>query len=54
MKDWRTTLAGMAGAVAVAWQPIVLAMDGGPVDWDRLKLAAVVGVLGWLARDAHG
>jgi hypothetical protein len=54
MGNWRTTLAGMAGAVALAWQPLVLTLDGGPpVDWERLKLAAVVGILGWLAKDAH-
>jgi hypothetical protein len=50
MKHWRTTLAGVAGAVAEAWQPLVIAMDGGPIDWNRLWIAAAIGILGWMAQ----
>lgn len=47
MSDWKTTLAGLAGAVAVAWHPLI----GDEFDWRRLSLAAAVAALGYFARD---
>ena len=47
--NWRTTMAGLVGAIAIAVEPVLVA---GVWDKDRLIMAAAVGLVGWLAKDA--
>lgn len=49
MASWKTTLCGLAGAIAVAWQPY-LTLGRAP-SISELILAAAVGAMGWAARD---
>jgi hypothetical protein len=49
MKNWRTTLVGAILAVIIAVQPIITT---GAVDWKAVGLAALVALLGYLAKDA--
>ncbi|SMF94595.1 hypothetical protein SAMN02949497_1916 [Methylomagnum ishizawai] len=53
MRNWKTTLCGLGGAVAVAWQPYLT--GGQSPEPEDLILAATVAALGFFARDAsHG
>jgi uncharacterized membrane protein len=47
--NWRTTVAGLVGAVAIAVEPVLVA---GVWDKERLIMAAAVGLVGYLAKDA--
>ena len=51
MASWKTTICGLAGAVAVAWQPY-LTLGRAP-SASELMLAATVAAMGFFARD-HG
>jgi len=47
--NWRTTLAGLVGAVALALEPKLVA---GVWDKENLIMAATIGVVSYLAKDA--
>ncbi len=49
MKNWRTTLVGAILAIVVAVQPIIAT---GSIDWKAVSLAALIALLGYLAKDA--
>jgi hypothetical protein len=51
MKEWKTTLAGVIGGVAVTLLPI---LQSGKFSWQALLTGAAIGVLGVLARDFGG
>lgn len=48
MKNWKTTITGALIAVVIAVQPIIAT---GNVDWKAVGLAALVALLGYLAKD---
>lgn len=48
MKNWKTTLAGMIGAVATALIPVV---QGHGFELEYLAIAAVLAVLGCVSKD---
>jgi hypothetical protein len=47
--NWRTTVAGLIGAVAIAVEPVITT---GLWDKERIITAAVIGVVSYLAKDA--
>jgi hypothetical protein len=50
MVNWKTTVAGLGGAVAIIvgnWL-----QTGNLTDWKALVTAVVVAILGWFAKDA--
>jgi hypothetical protein len=47
--NWRTTVAGLVGAVAIAVEPVIVT---GMWDKERIITAAVIGVVSYLAKDA--
>lgn len=49
MNHWKTTMCGLMGAVAVAWQPYLVA--GRMPTTSELTFAGVVAALGYFARD---
>jgi hypothetical protein len=49
MRNWRTTIVGVLGAVYVAVQPII---QTGGVDWPALGVAAFMAAIGYFAKDA--
>jgi hypothetical protein len=49
MKNWKTTLVGAILAVVIAVQPIIAT---GSIDWKAVALAALIAVLGYVAKDA--
>jgi hypothetical protein len=51
MRNWRTTIMGLCGALVLAWQPIVETYAGGPIEWRRLALSGFLAGLGYFARD---
>lgn len=54
MKNWRTTLAGLAIATGVAADAVQRALASGQaVSAKQLLLAAGVAVALWLAKDGH-
>lgn len=50
MKNWKTTLAGMIGAVATVVLPMV---TGGAVSSKDVVTAAVLAALGFFAKDSN-
>jgi len=49
MKSWKTTIVGAILAAIVAIQPIV---ETGVIDWKKVALAALIAVMGYVAKDA--
>lgn len=49
MKNFRTTLVGALLAIAVAVQPLI---ETGAVDVKAIVMAAMIALLGYLAKDA--
>lgn len=49
MSSWRTTVIGLAGALAAAWAPL----NTSPIEWDRIAFAGAIALLGYLAQDQH-
>lgn len=49
MKNWRTTVVGIVGAVWIAAEPI---LQAGQIDWKSLATAVVVAAIGFFAKDA--
>jgi len=49
-KNWKTTLAGLLGAIAVGLTPFIVT---GEINWTALTIAVTVAVLGYLSRDAE-
>ena len=49
MKNWRTTIVGLFGAIWIVAEPIISA---GQIDWKALATAIVVAALGYFAKDA--
>jgi hypothetical protein len=50
MKDWRTTLLGMLGAIAIGIEPVI---STGHVNWRQIGLAAFIALMSYLAADAR-
>ena len=48
MTDWKTTLTGIIGGVAITLLPI---LQGGNFDYHSLLIGTVIGILGVLAKD---
>jgi len=48
MKSWKTTIAGLIGAVATALYPLLIQ---GKLDPQALITAAIIAILGVLAKD---
>jgi len=48
MKNWKTTLTGIIGAIAVA---IVPYLKSGNFEWKDLIIPAVIAALGFLTKD---
>ena len=53
MKDWKTTAMGIAGALFAVWQPLVMAYDGGEIEWARFGMAGAIAMLGYFAGDSR-
>lgn len=47
--SWKTTLIGCLLAIAVAVQPLIAT---GQIDWKAVGIAAMIALLGYLAKDA--
>lgn len=45
-KSWKSSLVGLSGALAIAWEPLMT----GPLEWDRIAFAGLVAVLGVAAK----
>lgn len=50
MKNWKTTLIGLAGAVYLTLEPL---LTTGEVNWRMITLGVIVGILGYLAKDKN-
>lgn len=48
MKNWKTTVVGLAGALYLTLQPL---LSTGQVDTKLLTLAVIVGILGFVSKD---
>jgi hypothetical protein len=48
MKNWKTTLAGLLGAVATALVPVI---QGKGFELESLAIAAALAALGFIAKD---
>ena len=48
MKNWKTTLAGIAAALVIALQPLVTL---GEFKWYNVLLGVAVGLLGFVSKD---
>lgn len=49
MKNWRTTLVGGLLAAIIAVQPL---LETGVIDWSKITLAAIIAILGYVAKDS--
>lgn len=47
--NWKTTIAGAIGAIAVGVYPV---LSTGVVNKEALIMAGAIGLVGWLAKDA--
>lgn len=48
MKNWRTTAAGLIGAVIIGIVPVI---KDGKINWEAVTVAAVIAVAGFLQKD---
>jgi hypothetical protein len=48
MKNWKTTILGILGAIAVVVYPIIA---NGEFKWESVGIAAFVAAMGYLAKD---
>jgi len=49
MKDWKTTVLGVAMAIVIAVQPLI---KDGIIDWKAVGFGALIGLFGYLSKDA--
>ena len=53
MINWKTTLAGFIGAVAINIQNALAALSGQPINWQTVILGAILAALGAVAKDSN-